>query len=290
MELQTDATDAPLQSIVTLPESLNNLPLDSIVCGDNCDVLGTFPRDCIDLVVTSPPYDDLRTYGGHDWDFYGVAWQLKRVLKPGGVIVWVVADATVDGGETGTAMRQALHFQKIGLRIHDTMIYERDGCRFPETNRYYPVWEYMFVLSKGKPKTVNLIEDRKNKQSGEKVASSTQRERDGSLQRVSAAKMNPDKVVNDYGVRFNTWVYSCGNGKSTSDAVAFEHPATYPEKLAADHIRSWSNEGDTVVDPFSGSGTTAKMARELGRRYIGIEVNPEYCEIAQKRLAQQLLW
>lgn len=266
------------------------LPLDTIICADNCDALGTFPRECIDLVVTSPPYDDLRTYGGHSWDFYGVAWQLKRVLKPGGVIVWVVNDETKDGDETGTSFRQALHFKDLGLRLHDTMVYERDGCRFPETNRYYPVWEYMFVFSKGKPSTTNLIEDRKNACAGDSLNSCTQREKDGSLQAVSAARVARDRTIKPFGVRFNVWTYSCGNGKSTQDAYAFEHPAMYPEKLARDHILSWSNEGDIVLDPFNGSGTTTKMAREMGRRYIGIEVNPEYCEIAKERLRQQILF
>lgn len=269
---------------------MNELPINQIILGDNCEVMRQMPSESIDLVVTSPPYDDLRAYGGHSWDFYGVAWNLKRLLKPGGVIVWVVADETKDGSETGSSMRQALHFKDAGLRLHDTMIYERDGCRFPETNRYYPVWEYMFILSKGKPTTTNLIEDRKNKQHGDRIASSTQRERDGSLQRVSAAKMDPEKIVKEYGVRFNTWVYGCGNGKSTNDSYAFEHPATYPEKLARDHILSWSNEGDIVLDPFSGSGTTAKMAKHNGRRFIGIEINPEYVEIANKRLEQGVLF
>ena len=266
-----------------------DLPINQIICGDNCEVMRQMPSESIDLVVTSPPYDDLRTYGGYSWDFYGVAWNLKRLIRQGGVIVWVVADATVDGDETGTSMRQALHFKEIGLRLHDTMIYQRDGCRFPETNRYYPVWEYMFVLSKGKPIAVNLLEDRKNKQHGDKIASSTQRERDGRLSKVSCAKTNPSKTVKEFGVRFNTWVYSCGNGKSTSDSYAFKHPATYPEKLARDHILSWSNEGDIVLDPFSGSGTTAKMARDNGRRYIGIEINKDYVGLSTKRLAQGVL-
>lgn len=267
---------------------MNDIPINQIICGDNCEVMRKMPSESIDLVVTSPPYDDLRTYGGHSWDFYGVAWNLKRLLKPGGVIVWVVSDATVNGDETGTSMRQSLHFKDIGLRLHDTMIYERDGCRFPETNRYYPVWEYMFVFSKGKPSVSNLLQDRKNKNYGDKIASSTQREKDGSLRRVSAFKNDREKIVKELGVRFNTWVYSCGNGKSTRDSYAFSHPATFPEALARDHILSWSNEGNIVLDPFSGSGTTAKMAKHSGRRFVGIEINPEYVEISKKRLSQEV--
>ncbi len=282
--LNGERVAAPVERLVSQP-----LPLDSIICGDNCDVLGTFPRECIDLVVTSPPYDDLRTYGGHSWDFEGVAQQLWRVIKPGGVVVWVVADATVNGSETGTSFRQALRFMEIGFRLHDTMIYEKDSCPFPETNRYYPVAEMMFVLAKGKPKFVNLIADRPNSCAGQSVATGTQRERDGSLSRVSASRVAPDRTVKEFGVRGNVWRYRIGFGKVSQDRFAHRHPAIFPEALARDHILSWSNEGDVVLDPFNGSGTTTKMARETGRRFIGIDVNESYCEIARKRLAQKLL-
>jgi site-specific DNA-methyltransferase (adenine-specific) len=272
---------------------MTDLPINKIVCGDNVATMATFPAESIDLVVTSPPYDNLRTYSAGKpidqlWDFEGVAQELWRVIKPGGVVIWVVADATVNGSETGTSFRQALRFMEIGFRLHDTMIYARDGCRFPETNRYYPIYEYMFVFSKDTPASVNLIEDRKNLRAGDSLNSCTQREKDGSLQAVSASRVARDRVIKEYGVRFNIWTYSCGNGKSTSDKSAFEHPAIFPEALARDHILSWSNEGDIVLDPFSGSGTTAKMAKHNGRQYIGIEVNPEYVEISLKRLEQQV--
>ena len=267
---------------------MSELETDTIICGDNCEILAGMPAESVDPVVTSPPYDDLRTYGGHSWDFYGVAWQLKRVLKPGGVIVWVVGDATVDGSETGSSMRQALHFQTLGLRLHDTMVYEKDSCPFPETTRYYPYSEYMFVLSKEAPATVNLISDRDNSCAGQSVASGTQREADGTLSRVSAARVAPDRVVKNKGVRGNVWKYRVGLGKVTADRISHRHPAIFPEALARDHILSWSNEGDTVLDPFLGSGTTTKMAKLMGRIGIGIDCNEEYCEIAAKRLEQKV--
>jgi len=277
--------EQPRTSPSVATDCLSRLPLDAIVCGDNCDVLGTFPRECIDLVVTSPPYDDLRTYGGHDWDFYGVAWQLKRVLKPGGVIVWVVNDKTEDGSETGSGAEQARHFRSLGLRQHDTMIYFKNGMSFPETNRYYPAWEFMYVFSAGQPKTANLIADRKTTNGGAAKTSRMERQPDGTIRRPER-----EFEVSDTSVRYNIWTIDAGYMKTTKDVIAYDHPAVFPEALARDHIRSWSNEGDIVLDPFNGSGTTTKMARELGRRYIGIEVNEEYCEIARKRLEQRLMF
>lgn len=261
------------------------MELDVIICGDNCEVMRTMPSESIDLVVTSPPYDDLRTYGGHSWDFYGVAWNLKRLLKPGGVIVWVVGDGVVDGQETGTSMRQALHFQKIGLRLHDTMVYEKHSFRFPDETRYYQTWEYMFVFSNGKPRVYSPIEDRVVSRAGEKVHGTTI---DAKGNRTSVNHVQ--RVMKDIGVRHNVWKYAGVPGAGTKDRIAYEHPATFPEALARDHILSWSNEGDIVLDPFSGSGTTAKMAKHNGRRFIGIEVNPEYVEISRNRLEQGVLF
>jgi len=258
----------------------NNLPLDSIVCGDNVATLATFPDASIDLVVTSPPYDNLRTYGGHSWDFEGVAQQLWRVIKPGGVVAWVVADATVNGSETGTSFRQALRFMDIGFRLHDTMIYEKAQVSFPDTRRYLSVWEFMFVLAKGSPESFNGI-TKVNERAGTPIYG-RERTSGDELQLASLTRKRPDRSL----LR-NVWKYQ--TGKDGCDAAAYGHPAVFPEALARDHILSWSNEGDIVLDPFSGSGTTAKMARLMGRRFIGIEVNAEYCEIARKRLAQKLL-
>ena len=273
-----------------LPPLSSSDLLDAVLCADNCEAMRGMPSESIDLVVTSPPYDDLRNYGGHTWDFYGVAWNLKRLLKPGGVIVWVVADKTVDGNETGTSMRQALHFQSLGLNLHDTMVYQKAGCPFPETTRYYPVWEYMFVLSKGKPKAINLIADQKNNWSGQKAARlHSDRQKDGTITENSAYRIAPDRQIKEYGIRENVWRYSVGRGNTTEDMYAFDHPAMFPEKLAKEHIQSWSNPGDVILDPFAGSGTTLKAAKELNRRFIGIEINQTYVDIINKRLEQSAM-
>lgn len=244
---------------------------------DNVDGLKALPAECIDLTVTSPPYDNMRTYNGFTWDPEALIAELYRVTKPGGVVVWVVNDAVVNGSETGTSFRQALAFMAAGFKLHDTMIYEKAGCALPSPNRYLQCFEYMFVFSKGKPKTYNLICDRKNR--FERWGKTKKvREADGSF------SVRQAKPFQEYGRRYNIWRYvPGGQGNSSGDSYAFKHPAVFPEKLAHDHIISWSNPGDVVLDPFMGSGTTAKMAVLNGRRYIGFEISEEYCQIAQQR-------
>lgn len=251
---------------------------NSIYCGDCINVMRGWGNNCIDLTVTSPPYDNLRDYKGFVFDFETIARQLYRVTKQGGVVIWVVGDATIKGSETGTSFRQALYFKDIGFNLHDTMIYQKSHCPFPSINRYYSQFEYMFVFSKGKPKTVKLLQDRKNKHGGKSFGGSTSRQRNGTIKPMSLSfnKTGRKPIIKEYGVRWNVWQY---HGQ-----VVKGHPAPFPERLAADHIRSWSNEGDIVLDPMCGSGTTLKEAKKLNRQFIGIDVSEEYCNIANERL------
>ncbi|MCU4733447.1 site-specific DNA-methyltransferase [Bacillus cereus] len=241
------------------------------------------PDDYVDLTVTSPPYDDLRTYNGYSFDFENIAKELYRVTKQGGIVVWIVGDRTSNGSETGTSFKQALYFKEIGFNLHDTMIYEKDSISFPDSNRYYQIFEYMFIFSKGKPKTTNLISDRANKWAdGKKRIMGRERQSDGTL--LGRRKGN---LLKPYGVRFNIWRVATGKNKSTKDDVAYNHPAIFPEKIANDHIVSWSNEGDIVMDPFMGSGTVAKMAILNNRNYLGFEISEQYCnEIIKPRLEE----
>ncbi len=257
---------------------VKELPIDQIICGDCDEIMKSWPDECIDLTVTSPPYDNLRDYRGYTFDFESIARELYRVTKPGGVVVWVVGDGSVNGSETGTSFRQALYFKDVcGFKLHDTMIYKKKASRFPNINRYYQVFEYMFVFSKGRPKTVNLIRDKRNLCFGSAI-SGADRKKDGTL------KERRKGIVSKLGVRSNIWEYPTGWLISARDEIAFQHPAIFPEQLAADHIISWSNHGDIVLDPMCGSGTTCKMALKLGRRFIGIDIAEEYCEIARKRV------
>jgi site-specific DNA-methyltransferase (adenine-specific) len=267
----------------------------TIYCGDNSAIMrDIIPDNHIDLTVTSPPYDlvdedlvthsdnGLRDYQGYDWNFVSVAKHLWRVTDKGGVVVWVVGDATINGSETGSSFRQALYFKDIGFRLHDTMIYEKDSLSFPETNRYTQIFEFMFVFSNGLPVTFNEIADRQNKwANGTKKIKGHYRNGDG-----KKTRHNKQNLLKNFGARFNIWRIAGGHQKSTQDKIAFDVPAIFPEALARDHIISWSNPGNLIFDPFAGSGTTLKMAQQLGRQAIGIEISEEYCKIAVDRLRQ----
>lgn len=255
------------------------IELNTIYNEDCLETMKRMPDNFVDLTVTSPPYDNLRTYNGFKFDWQETIKELYRVTKEGGVVVWVVGDATIKGSETGTSFKQALWAKECGFNLHDTMIYLKEQLAYPDTNRYYNAFEYMFVLSKNKPAVVNLIKDKPNKSFGRTV-SGKGREKDGS----SKERTRANQPIYEYGVRWNYWlIYNQKRGIET------QHPAIFPEQLAHDHIISWSNEQDTVYDPFMGSGTTAKACQDLNRNYIGSEISKEYCEIAEERLKQGVL-
>ena len=251
------------------------------IYNENClDTMARMPDELIDLAVTSPPYDNLRKYSGFTWDFEAVAKQLYRVTKKGGVVVWVVGDATIKGSETGTSFKQALFFKEIGFNLHDTMIYAKNNPIPLTHNRYEQQFEYMFVLSKGKPKAFNSIKI-ECKNAGVEYNVNRPQIYDGSAkrhQRNEVLKTKKNKIKN------NIWFYSVGVDKKKNTS----HTAPFPEQLASDHIISWSNENDIVYDPFMGSGTTAKMAILNKRNWIGSEISKEYCEIAEKRINENL--
>jgi site-specific DNA-methyltransferase (adenine-specific) len=251
----------------------------TIYCGDCREILPELPK--VDLVVTSPPYDKLREYDGMNWDFKTVSDELSQCLLEGGVLVWVVGDSYLNGSETCSSFKQALRFKEIGLNLHDTMIYAKDNFSSPMSNRYYQLFEYMFVFSKGSPKTFNplIVKSR-----GYPVSKSgTKREPNGHTELLKYAQGA------DYRKDGNIWFYSVGYMKSSKDSYVFEHPAIFPEGLALDHISSWSNPNDLILDPFLGSGTTCYCAKKLGRHSIGIEISEKYCQIAVERLRQGVM-
>jgi DNA modification methylase len=253
------------------------LALNQIYNMDCVEGMKLLDDECIDLTVTSPPYDNLRTYNGFLFDFENVAKELYRVTKIGGVVVWIVNDSTTNGSESGTSFRQALYFKEIGFNLHDTMIWNKGSFTNPSSNRFHQVFEYMFIFSKGKPKTYNEILDRKNKYIGGRgVRGASGRYKNGNR------KTGTSCVKREYGNRFNVWYITVGGGQSYVGKC--QHPAVFPKQLANDHIIAWSNEQDIVLDPFIGSGTTAVASIETNRRFIGFEISQDYCDIANDRI------
>ena len=253
------------------------IEIDYIYNMDCLEGMRQMDDESVDLTVTSPPYDNLRTYNGYCFDFENIARELYRVTKQGGVVVWVVNDAVENGSETGTSFRQALFFMEIGFRLHDTMIYQKQNYIPLTHNRYEQAFEYMFVFSKGRPKTFNPIKvECKNAGKVESYGSERRRVIDNK-QAMRSPEGKVFMATHETKYHSNIFEYACGIERTG-------HPAPFPNLLARDQITSWSNEGDIVFDPFMGSGTTAYVARALGRHYLGFEISPDYCKLIDNRL------
>lgn len=258
-----------------------------LIKGDCVEKIKEIASSSVDLTVTSPPYDNLREYKGaiSGWSFdrlKELAYELYRATKDGGVVVWIVGDQTENGSESGTSFKQALWFMECGFKLHDTMIYHKSGLTMNH-RRYEQEFEYMFVFSKGRPKTFNpIMVPTKYPEKPTARKNSFYGKTDETSRKARSGKKR--KPVGVEKIKGNIWYYPTGRNHSTMDDYAFAHPAIFPEKLAEDHIASWSNVGDVVLDPFMGSGTTGKMAILNGRDFIGIEMQDEYFDIAKRRI------
>lgn len=255
---------------------------NKIIQGDCVKVMGDFENNSIDLVVTSPPYDELRHYNGYSFEFELIAKELFRVIKEGGIVVWVVGDATIAGSETGSSFKQALYFKEIGFNLHDTMIFQKRNP-IPQIyrKRYNNIFEYMFVFSKGAVKTHNPIKV-DCLHAGLELNGTTYK----NYSRYNQKRAKMAKPVKSQKIKGNIWEYVVGKNKEDQEAKG--HPAPFPCQLAEDHILSWTNPNDIVLDPMCGSGTTCKMAKRHGRIYIGIDTSKEYCNMAEKRLKNEI--
>lgn len=259
---------------------IEKIELNKIYNIDCVEGMRHMPDNFVDLVVTSPPYDNLRDYKGYTFDFESIAQELLRVIKKGGVVVWVVGDKINKGNKSLTSFKQCIYFQEIGFNVHDVMIYQKKNTPFMRSNAYTNCYEFMFVLSKGSPKTFNPLKTSTKRQGFEKLVSN--KKADGVNNKV-LGELKEEKT------RTNIWDYAVGLGGSTNDKIAFQHSAIFPERLAYEHILSWSNQDDVVFDPMCGSGTTCKMAKISNRKYLGMEISAEYTKIAEQRLAETLL-
>ncbi len=255
-------------------DNLGPYESNQIYCGECSQMMAALPDNCIDLTVTSPPYDNLRDYNGYGFNFEVIAKQLYRVTKVGGVVVWVVGDATKNGSETGTSFKQALGFMEIGFKLHDTMIYQRKIKPLTH-NRYEQAFEYMFILSKSKVKIFNAIHIDCVQSGYNSNGYHRHKKENGKSDHYKwyAGQTNAEQI------KGNVWEYTVGG-------LSNPHPAPFPESLARDHIISWSNPGDLILDPMIGSGTTAKLACQLQRNYLGFDISQEYVNLAKKRLLQ----
>ena len=264
------------------PNPTHPLKTNRLIAANCVDALSEFPENSIDLTVTSPPYDQLRSYNGFEFDAESVGKALLRVTKQGGVVVWVVGDR-INNGRSMTSFRQGVMFQDIGFTVHDVMIYQKKNTPFMRSNAYTNAWEFMFVLCKGaSPKTFNPLKT-PTARSGPELL--THNKLPDGVNKKKRGMLKKEKT------RTNIWAYAVGLGGTTRDKIAFKHPAVFPEKLAAEHILSWTNPGDLVLDPMCGSGTTCKMAKTHGRDYIGIDLSQDYIDIARRRIdaAEQMM-
>ena len=267
-----------LDSYPILPENATQHGHSGRLIVGNCvDIMANMDSDSVQLTVTSPPYDELRDYNGFDFPFTEIATELYRITKPGGVVVWVVGDR-INGGRSLTSFRQAIYFQEEAkFVVHDIMIYQKKNTPFMRSNAYTNAFEMMFVLSKGKPSAFNPLKVPTVRHGKELL---THNKLPDGVNKKKLGELKKEKT------RTNIWSYAVGLGGTTRDKIAFQHPAVFPEKLAEDHILSWSNPGDLVLDPMCGSGTTGKMALLNNRDFLGIDISPDYIEIARQRLTQ----
>ena len=254
------------------------IDVNKLVAGDAVEILKSWNEACVDLTVTSPPYDKLRNYNGYSFDAESMLSAIHRVTKQGGVCVWVIGEK-INGGRSLSSFEHAFIGRDCGFTVHDVMIYQKKNTPFQRSNAYTNCYELMIVFSKGKPKTFNPLKEPTKRHGWETAVSNKGPD---AVNRKRPVELKKEKTKN------NIWQYAVGYGGTTTDKIAFQHPAVFPEKLAADHILSWTNPGDIVLDPMCGSGTTCKMACKNNRKWIGIDISEEYIEIANNRLAQAL--
>ncbi|UYN90434.1 MAG: site-specific DNA-methyltransferase [Anaerolineales bacterium] len=262
-----------------IAETKQEIQVNTVYQADCVEFMAHMDAGSVSLTVTSPPYDELRDYNGYKFEFEKIAYSLYRVTQKGGVVVWVVNDKIKNGNRSLTSFRQAIFFQEVGFNVHDVMIYKKKNTPFMRSNAYTNCYEFMFVFSKGSPRVFSPLKTKTVRQGQEMLPFN--KGTDGVNKKV-LGELKPEKTLT------NVWEYAVGFGGSTRDKFAFEHPAIFPEKLAEDHIKSWTKEGDLVFDPMCGSGTTLKMAKIARRLYLGCDISADYVKLAKKRLKATL--
>jgi site-specific DNA-methyltransferase (adenine-specific) len=257
---------------------VGELELNKIYCMDCLEGMRKLPDDSIDLVVTSPPYDNLRTYKGFSVDLHSTGKEAYRVLKDGGIAVMVIQDQTKAFAKTLTSFRLIIDWcDNIGFRLFETIIYRKYGTEGAWWKARFRVdHEYMPIFLKGKKpqyfnKKLLMVP---SKHGGEILTGSGNRRTTGETTKTVTRPINPTKC------RGTIWDYLMAGDK---DPLKRKHPAPFPDQIPIDFITCFCPPKGIVLDPFIGSGSTAVAAKKLGRHYIGFEITPEYCEIAEQR-------
>jgi len=260
------------------------IPVNKIICADNVSLLKTLPDECIDLVVTSPPYDELRDYNGYILDLHGLGEQLLRVLKDGGICVMVIQDSTKDFAKSLTSFRTIVDWcDNIGFRLFECNIYNRQGTEGAWWKQRFRVdHEYMPIFLKGKRPQYFDKENLKipSKHANKVMTGANIRTKNGKTG-SRKVKINPTKCPGT--------VMTFGNTCGGESKLKSKHPAVFPNMLAYDMIECFCPPDGIVLDPFNGSGTTTLAAKSLGRNYIGIDVSDEYNKIAELRLETEII-
>ena len=261
------------------------IQVNKIICEDNITYLKTLPDECIDFVITSPPYDALRDYNGYKLDLHGLGVELLRVLKDGGICVMVIQDSTRDFAKSLTSFRTIVDWcDNIGFRLFECNIYNRQGTEGAWWKKRFRVdHEYMPIFLKGKRPQYFDKENIKipSKHGGKIMTGANIRTKNGQTG-SRKVKINPTKCPGT--------VMTFGNTCGGESKLKSKHPAVFPNMLAYDMIECFCPEDGTVLDPFNGSGTTTLAAKCLGRNYIGIDVSEEYNKIARERLETEIIY
>ena len=261
------------------------IQVNKIICEDNITYLKTLPDECIDFVITSPPYDELRDYNGYKLDLHGLGIELLRVLKDGAICVMVIQDSTKDFAKSLTSFRTIVDWcDNIGFRLFECNIYNRQGTEGAWWKKRFRVdHEYMPIFLKGKRPQYFDKENIKipSKHGGKVMTGANIRTKNGQTG-SRKVKINPTKCPGT--------VMSFGNTCGGESKLKSKHPAVFPNMLAYDMIECFCPKDGIVIDPFNGSGTTTLAAKCLGRKYIGIDVSEEYNQIARERLETEIIY
>ncbi len=265
--------------------------VNKIIQGDCEQVLKGFPDNSIDLIFTSPPYADQRktTYGGVrpgeyvDW-FLPKAAQLLRVLKPTGTFILNIKERAVNGERHTYVIELTLRMREQGWLWTEEFIWHKKNAypgKWP--NRFRDAWERLIQFNKRRK--FNMYQEAVMVPVGDWA-----QDRLNSLSETDQIR-DESRVGSGFGKNVSKWVgrdkvYPTNVIHMATECSNRRHSAVFPVGLPTWFIKLFTDSSGIVLDPFIGSGTTAVAAKQLGRRYVGIDINEEYCQIARQRLMQ----